>query len=242
MEERRLIPQDLEPKLEVRKLNMQHWLVNLHPDQDFEVSLKDGFYLCNCLQDDQPPWDECDHIQAVQQFELQQMEEEMAEMGFKAFADSLLWQIAQLESEITQNDHSADHQIKRIELWRKSENQALQKRIESKAILLRNYMQHTGKRTDNLVNGTVRLRKQQPKITVTDAFDIEQDSFVRIIPEQRKPDLRAIRKHLTKTGEIVHGTEVEFQPDKLSWETTQSYNNVIGGTNESDETTLRKAG
>ena len=42
---------------------------------------------------------------------------------------------------------------------------------------------------------------------------------MRIIPEQRKPDLRAIRKHLKETGEVLTGTEVEMQPDKLSWET-----------------------
>lgn len=224
MEKRRLIPEDLEPKLRVLIVNTQHWKVTDHLLGDVDVKQGNGFYHCSCNKEEKPPWEECEHILAVQQFNLQQLEEEMAQHGLKAFADSLLWQIAQLEMEQERNNRSADHQIKRIQLWQRAENQQLQKRIESKAILLRNYMEHTGKRTENLVNGSIRLRKQQPKITIQNCFDLEQDSFVRIIPEQRKPDLRAIRKHLKETGEVLPGTEVEMQPDKLSWETHLSYN------------------
>lgn len=238
MEEMRLTREKLRPLLSVKPVSNDSWEVLGLDKRSYLVNrTSDGFFTCSCQEEESDawPWSQCDHIYSVQQFELEQMEQEMISQNYKAFADSLLWEIAQLEHEIALNDESADFQIRRINLWREHQNDKLQKQIDRKKGLLFNLMQHSGKRTEQLSNGTIKLRKQQPEIIVDESqFDFSDHRFVRIIPEKRKPDLRAIRKHLNETGELLPGVDVNFRPDKLTYEIADHLKNH-GGNHEQHE-------
>ena len=234
----RLTREKLRPIFSIKSVNDESWEIQDQVGESYIVRKKsNGFFTCTCQAEkgDDLPWSQCDHIYSVQQFELEQMEKEMAAHNYKAFADSLLWEIAQLEREIALNNEAADFQIRRINLWREHQNNKLQLQIERKKELLFNLMQHSGKRTEHLSNGTIKLRKQQPEITVDESqFDFSDHRFVRIIPEKKKPDLRAIRKHLNETGELLPGVNVSFRPDKLTYEIADHLNNH-GGNHEQYE-------
>ncbi len=235
MENCRLTPESIAPQFEIRKDGETRWGVMDKLVGKLTVEYENGFYHCDCGGSDQ----DCEHIYSVKQFELIQFDEQISLKKHKAFADMMLWEISQLEMEVVRNNAAADHQIKRITLWREYSNHGLQNKIDQKALLLRNYLEASGKKTEKLVNGIIKLRAQLPTISVNkDEFDIECERFVRIIPAKREPDIKAIRAHLNETGEILPGVEVEFRLDKFSYEISndlkQGVNHERNEVNSSD--------
>lgn len=72
--------------------------------------------------------------------------------------------------------------------------------------------------TKQLVNGTLKVRAQQPEIKINDEVAVLQDErFFRMVPEKRVVDKAALRKYVVSTGEEIEGTEVILRPPKFSY-------------------------
>lgn len=137
-------------------------------------------------------------------------------------ADRYLYVIAELESEVRENNRIADQQIAKIQYWLDTENRKRETRILWLAGALENFARQVDKKTISLPNGWLKLRVQQPSL------DVDEETFfasnppeelVRIIPEKKAPDKKAIREHIKSTGEIPEGCEwTEAGGPAFSWE------------------------
>lgn len=138
-------------------------------------------------------------------------------------ADSYLYVAGQIEKEMAENDRIAQAQIDKVTFWRDQENAKLQRRLGWLVMALENYARNEDRKTVRLPNGTLKLRAAQPTLEVDEeAFFAAHppEELVRIIPEQRKPDKKAIRELVKSTGEVPEGCEWT-EPDQptFSYET-----------------------
>jgi len=221
MEQSSLTPAALAPQFSITLKPDGSWDVRNSAAITENVEYRNEIYFCTCKtpwQDDECGQD-CAHIYAVKQYELSLLEKDLQGAAGKAYADMLLWEIAQIEQQTARIDSAAQHQIKRITLWADREKQLLANRLSFKIEQLRSYMIANNLKTERLSNGTVKLRAQQPAISIDKIqFDFNRREFVRIIPEKYEPDLKAIRAHFLATGEILPGMDVDFRQDKLTYE------------------------
>ena len=150
----------------------------------------------------------------------EEVEEKIQEVSSQLAADAVLWQITELEAAIEQVEDIAHQETSVIEIWKTAETGILQRRIGLMSAALEPFMRAQNRKTVRLPHGELRLRALQDKIEVDrDAFDFTREDLVRIIPEQREPDLKAIRANLKSTGEIPDGVEITPQAPKFSYKT-----------------------
>jgi hypothetical protein len=186
-----------------------------------EVSLSNSKLQCECFMA-QVSGGECEHVRAVQDY-LSTISGPVERPTMSlAQADGYLSRIAELDKSQSLNEVSAEQQVERIKLWLELESAKLNKQRSYYLFALETWMQVQEYSTKQLVNGTLRIRAQQPEIKIEDEGLILQDGrFVRIIPEKRTLDKSALRKHLVSTGEEVEGSEVILRPPKFSYKLTQ---------------------
>ena len=165
---------------------------------------------------------ECEHVSAVHDYLSNTSEPVEHPTMSQAQADEYLSRIANLDKAQSLNEESAEEQIERIKLWLEMESAKLDKQRSYYLLALETWMQVQEYSTKQLVNGTLKVRAQQPQIKIEDEDLILQDErFVRIIPEKRTIDKSALRKHLVSTGEEVEGSEVVLRSSKFSYKLTQ---------------------
>ena len=165
---------------------------------------------------------ECEHVRAVQDYLCTKSDPGERPTMSQAQADVYLARIAELDKAQTLNEDSSKQQIDRIKLWLELETAKLDKQRSYYMFALETWMQLQSYSTKQLVNGTLKIRGQQPEIKIKDEESILRDErFVRIIPEKRTIDKNALRKHLLNTGEEVEGSEVVLRPPKFSYKLAQ---------------------
>ena len=72
------------------------------------------------------------------------------------------------------------------------------------------FLKRENRKSLQLPHGSLKSRKAPDRIIVDPAhFDWSREEFVKVIPEQRKPDTIQLRKHLKATGELLPGVDVE---------------------------------
>lgn len=159
-------------------------------------------------------------VEALSEDAEEEVQEEIREVLSEMSADVALWQIAELEEGIEQIESLARKEASVIESWRASEVGRLHQRIQDLAGLLGGFIRNQQRKTLHLPHGELRLRAMPDRISINEAeFRLDREEFVRVIPEQRVPDLQKIKQHLKTTGEIPDGIEVHFQDAKFTYVT-----------------------
>lgn len=174
------------------------------------VALSEGW-----LNDDPPPPPALQILDG--EAEDDGFEETLQAVTSRLQADSLLWQLGQLQAEIEEIDALAAGEIDHIRLWREREGGKLTRRVTALSAPLKAYLKREEMKTLRLPHGELKLRKLPDKIIVDEkAFDYNRDEFVRVVPEQRKADIQAIRKHLKATGELLPGVDLQLGEQRFS--------------------------
>jgi hypothetical protein len=162
--------------------------------------------------------DDCEHIRAVRDYLASIPISEDRPMLSQADADYYLSKLGELDNTITGNIESANTQIDRIKLWLEMEDLKIQRKKDYYILALDNWMHLSGESTKRLVNGTLKVRAQQPDITIADEdIVLKNGRFTRLIPEKQTIDRAALRKHITSTGEEPEGVTVTVKPHKFSY-------------------------
>ena len=139
-------------------------------------------------------------------------------------ADALLYCIGKEQSGMNDVQMQAQSQIDKIKLWEEVQTAKHQKVIDDMTVRLQGYF-YALKSTDpdlktkSMVNGTMKVRKRQPLITVEDeGLFLQKDNgdLTRIVPASLAPDKKSIKKYIKETGDIPEGISVEERDDKFS--------------------------
>jgi len=125
-----------------------------------------------------------------------------------------LWKIKFLEKEIETAGTTADRLREEISLWQEMRTVQKQKQIQYLCMHMENYLRCRNVKSMLLPNGTIGLRRQQPKIEIRDEdlfYKNSDNGLLRHIPESYEPDLKKIREHIKTTGEIPAGIDMTEQ-------------------------------
>ena len=139
-------------------------------------------------------------------------------------ADALLYCIGREQAGMNDVRQQAQKQIDKIKLWEEVQTAKHQKVIEGMEIRLQSYfialvVDNPDLKTKSMVNGTMKVRKRQPLITVEDEglfLTKDNGDLTRIVPGYLAPDKNAIKKYIKDTGDIPEGVSVEERDDKFS--------------------------
>ncbi len=187
-----------------------------------DVAVTDTGLECQCFVA-QVSNGECEHIRIVRDYLANNPLPDDKPAITQADADYYLSKVAELDDTFIANTESATKQIGRIKLWLEVEADKIERRRDYYLLALDNYMYLNDFTTKRLVNGTLKVRSQQPEIKITDENKVLTDErFVRIVPEKRAVDKAALRKHCTQTGEELPGIEIILKPHKFSYKLSGS--------------------
>ena len=137
-----------------------------------------------------------------------------------AYYDLVLAEIRKIEDQIARNFEIAEQEIKIVNDWALLRSSKLQDRINWLATKLESFIRSRGAKTIDLPNGTLRIRKSQDKIEVTDidAFLASaRAELLTVIPEEMKPDLAAIKAFIKRSGKPPEGVTRIEGTDKFTY-------------------------
>ena len=187
-----------------------------------EVLQIDSVLQCQCFIAQVSSGD-CEHVRAVLDYLSATPASADYPVMSQAEADSYLSRIAELDNTVVANEDSAEQQIDRIRLWLEMESVKLDKQRAYYLFALESWMHQQDLSTKTLVNGILKVRAQQPEITIKDEDAVlKDDRFVRIVPEKRAIDKAALRKYVVSTGEEIEGTEVILRRPKFTYKLSQA--------------------
>ncbi|MBT4361914.1 MAG: hypothetical protein HOD11_13200 [Candidatus Marinimicrobia bacterium] len=193
-------------------------VVDMISGEEIEVHRSVGGLSCACFFAQVAPESKCEHIKAV---ESHHNKPDLESQFTQADADTYLSRVAKIDSELELDIQSAQQQADRINLWLESRKQKLEKRRNFYTFQLQTWMELNAYSTKQLVNGTLKMRHQPFQINIIDEDRVINDQrFCRLIPEKLAVDKKALRKHITETGEIVDGVEVNSVQPKFSYQLT----------------------
>ena len=111
----------------------------------------------------------------------------------------------------------AEHEIAKIRLWMESEHKRIGAHLRWRHQGLKGLLWQSGEKTLSFVNGALRRRKRQVKVTVIDPEEFcrqwAESPYVRA---KYEPAVSKIKEHLKATGEVIDGVEVEEQEDSFT--------------------------
>jgi hypothetical protein len=184
--------------------------------EEYEVRKLEGSHTCNCFLAQVAPESSCEHLRAVAGY--LSMPNRKMQLS-QADADFYLSRVDRIDNELALDVQSAQDQIEKIQLWLEGKKQKLEKRRSFYTFQLQSWMESNEYSTKHLVNGTLKMRNQPIQIEIMDEEIVINDSrFCRIIPEKKAVDKKALRKHITETGEIIDGVEVNSVQPKFSYQ------------------------
>ena len=129
-----------------------------------------------------------------------------------------LWVIKKMESEIDKIKSASLKLIEEIESWeQKKINQKLSQ-IEFLSGNMEKYLKVRDLKSMSLPNGSIGLRKLQPKIEITDEvmfYESADPVLLKHKPESYEPDLRKIKEYIKSTGVLPVGVEMTNQNPKF---------------------------
>ena len=138
----------------------------------------------------------------------------------EVYVDLLLIQIKNLQDEITKNFNNADKEIEIIKNWALSKNTVLQERINLIEKQLEQFIRESNKKTIDLPNGVLKVRKSPDKAEVVnlDLFLSKANAdLVTVIPEQIKPNLKNIKSFIKMTTKVPEGVRVVEGKEEFSY-------------------------
>ena len=205
------------PALAILSQGDDYLVVDEFTGEAIEVSNNEGSLKCGCFIA-QVTNEDCQHVRAVRGYLSHDYGTLEQPMLSQAEADVYLSQIAKLDHTQAQNEESAEFQIDRIRLWLEMESSKLDRQRAYYVFALETWMHLKELSTKQLVNGTLKVRIQQPEIIIRNEDAVlKDDRFVRIVPEKRSVDKAALRKHVVSTGEEIDGTTVNLRQPKFSY-------------------------
>jgi len=146
--------------------------------------------------------------------------EQKEQLQSEAYADLLITEVAKLEAEIAKNFQTAEEEINIIKDWSLKKNSIIQERANLLKLKLENFIKESGKKTIDLANGTLKMRKMPDKVEITDmeVFVANANSqMINVVPESVKPDLSKIKAYMKMTGgKPIAGVTVIEGADKFS--------------------------
>ena len=183
-----------------------------------EVKRSEAGLTCQCFIAKVSPDGECEHVRAVLEYLAHVPGEDDRPNLSQADADYYLSKLAELDAIQADNEASMLQQKERINLWFESESAKTQRHKDYYILALDNWMHLSGLSTKSLVNGVLKVRAQQPDISITDENVVLKDGrFTRTIPEKQTIDKSVLRKHVLATGEEPEGVRVTTRPHKFSY-------------------------
>jgi len=213
--EKRLILQDPETNLIVLLRPEGYLVIDPNGGDESEVVMSDNCLKCTCFIAQVSPDGVCSHIQAVEAY-LSKTHESIKLT--QADADYYLARVAKIDAELNTNQLSADKQKQRIDGWLTHEQAKLEHRRSFYLTSLESWMNQERLTSKHLVNGSLQIRKQPVQIEVLDEAQIlKNPKFQRIVPEKVEIDRRALRDHITQTGEEPDGVQINVVPPKFSY-------------------------
>jgi hypothetical protein len=172
------------------------------------VEKNNGTLTCRCLEAITNLQEPCRHVRAVQDY-LAHRESNLTQER----VDALLFVVRRLEARMDRNERAARAQIDHITLWLETANGRLDRQRRWILRQCRRWMEREGLKTASLANGVLRIRPVPDRLEILDKEKVLADPrFVRIVPEKREVDRKAIRDHVKATGEVPEG--VEFIPQE----------------------------
>ncbi len=181
-------------------------------EEVFEINSK---LQCDCFIAKVSPDSLCGHITAVNSF---MVGGDDPKVFSQSDADYYLSRIRVLDSEIEDNQNSAEIQHQHIDFWLGKETNHLEKKRSYFLQVLEEWARTNGFTTKNLVNGKLSLRKQPINIEILDIEKVlANEEFRRLIPEQITVDKKALRQHILATGEEPEGVKVAQVRSKFSY-------------------------
>lgn len=164
------------------------------------------------------------------------IEELLAEVDQKdtesryAYFDIVLSEIKGMQDKISANFKQAEQECKIIKDWALRKNAKMQDKITFYEKKLEAFIKTEKKKTIELANGTLRYRKSQPKVEITDLelfLKKATNEMVTSTPEQIKPDLTKIKKFIA-----IH----KYKPDGVTLtEGTEQFSYKINGEKDGTE-------
>ena len=148
--------------------------------------------------------------------EVEQKEDQQTEV----FIDLLLLRIKTLQEEIADNFSNADKEIVIIKNWALSKNTVLQERINLIEKQLEQFARSSDKKTIDLPNGILKVRKSPDKAEVVDLDLFLQkatNDLITVIPEQIKPNLKNIKNFIKMTTKVPDGVRVIEGKEEFSY-------------------------
>ncbi len=133
--------------------------------EEYEVQSKEGNHTCDCFMAQVAPESPCEHIQAVEG--CLSMRERKMQLS-QANVDIFLSRVASIDDELMKDEQSAQDQIDKIQLWLEARKQQLEKRRNFYTFQLQSWMESNEYSTKQLVNGTLKMRKQPFQIEILD--------------------------------------------------------------------------
>ena len=138
----------------------------------------------------------------------------------EVYVDLLLIQIKNLQDEITKNFNNADKEIEIIKSWALSKNTVLQERINLIENQLEQFIRESNKKTIDLPNGILKIRKSPDKAEVENLelfLSKANAELVSVVPEQIKPNLKNIKNYIKMTTKVPEGVRVIEGKEEFSY-------------------------
>ena len=148
--------------------------------------------------------------------EVEQKEDQQTEV----FIDLLLLRIKSLQEEIADNFSNADKEIEIIKNWALSKNTVLQERINLIEKQLEQFARSSDKKTIDLPNGILKIRKSPDKAEVENLelfLSKANAELVSVVPEQIKPNLKNIKNYIKMTTKVPEGVRVIEGKEEFSY-------------------------
>lgn len=153
---------------------------------------------------------------------LKEAEEKELQMT-KSLVDLLLIEISKLNDQIKSIQSEAEAEINIIQQWAERKISKLIDKISFYEVRLERFIREQGVKTIELPNGTLKIRKSQDKIEITDAQLFMSNAIpelLRIIPETVKPDINKIKAYVKQKGIIPPGIKYEEGKDQFTYKLT----------------------
>ena len=199
------------------------FLVQVTGEQQVEVLMTSEGLKCDCFIARVSDDGKCQHIKAIENESPHGTGFSNIQSLSQADADYYLSKLSKLDQSIELNQVSASSQIQNINHWLEQENSKLERQKSYYLLALEAWMLSNELTSKRLVHGSVSLRKQQPEIEIIDEqVVLEDERFVRVVPEKLAINKAALRQYVITTGDEVPGICVHLRDAKFSYKTNAS--------------------
>lgn len=128
-----------------------------------------------------------------------------------AHYDLVVAEVGKLTNQIEEVFREADREVQIINDWAINKNAKAQERIEYLKMKLEKFIREQERKTLDLPNGILKIRKKPDKVEVKDLDLFLQNAnkeMITVIPESIKPNLSGIKSVIKMSGRVPKGVEL----------------------------------